>query len=131
SVQPTCTADWCELPSRADIAVRRFGPRALHNFERIASLLAIGLAARQEARIFGKPEDYLPLPSYFHIGMLMHRLVLAGRATFARAWSDDELIEAEARALSPALGAWLWGIFRFDIVAGHVGRSTWCARSPR
>jgi hypothetical protein len=29
------------------------------------------------------------------------------------------VIEAEARTLTPALGAWLWGIFRFDILAGH------------
>jgi len=119
SVQPTCTTDWCELPTRADVAVRRFGAPALRDYERIASLLAIGLAARLEARVFGKPADYLPLPSYFHIGMLMYRLILAGRATFAQAWSDEEMIEAEARALTPALGAWLWGIFRFDIVAGH------------
>jgi hypothetical protein len=108
-----------------------FGPRALRTFERIASLLAIGLAARQEARIFGKPEDYLPPPSYFHIGMLMHRLVLAGRATFAQAWSDDELIEAEARRLSPALGRGCGASSASTSSRATVGRSTWCARSPR
>jgi len=119
SVQPTCASDWCELPTRASFAVRRFGPRAVRDFERVGSLLAIALAARLESRIFGKPEDYLPVPSYFQVGMLMYRLLLAGRATFAPAWSDQLLVEAEAKRLSPALGMWLWGIFRFDILAQH------------
>ncbi|HEY1297058.1 MAG TPA: lipase maturation factor family protein [Chloroflexota bacterium] len=119
SVRPTCADDWCELESRARNARERFGASLMHDFERIAALLAIGMAAHYENRVFGHPSDALPLPAYFQVGMLMHRLILAGRERFEQALRDSRVVESEARQLTPALGAWLWGVFRFEIMAAH------------
>jgi hypothetical protein len=119
SVRPNCSDDWCELESRARAALARFGASLMYDFERIAALLAIGLAARYENRVFGRPSDALPVPAYFQIGMLMYRLILAGRKRFEQALREPRIVEYEALQLTPALGAWLWGIFRFEIVAAH------------
>jgi hypothetical protein len=128
SVRPTCGEDWCELESRAHTARARFGESRMHNFERIAALLAIGMAARYENRVFGRASEALPLPAYFQVGMLMYRLILAGRERFEQAMHEPCVVESEARQLTPALGAWLWGIFRFEIVAAH-GRAFDVVRS--
>jgi hypothetical protein len=119
SVRPTCEEDWCELELRARTAESRFGESVIRDFERIAALLAIGLAARCEDRGAGDPVSSLSLPGYFQVGMLMHRVMLAGRERFEQALHEPSVLEAEARQLSPALGAWLWGVFRFEIVAAH------------
>jgi hypothetical protein len=91
----------------------------MHDFERIAALLAIGLASRYEKRIFGRAADALPVPAYFQVGMLMYRLILEGRIRFEQAMLDSRIVESEARQLTPALGAWLWGVFRFEIMAAE------------
>lgn len=119
SVRPTRCDDWCELESRTRAAQARFGGALLRDFERIAALLAIGLAARYENRVFAVPSDALPLPAYFQVGMLMYRLILAGRERFEHAMHEPRVLESEARQLTPALGAWLWGVFRFEILAAH------------
>jgi hypothetical protein len=49
----------------------------------------------------------------------MYRLVLAGRERFEQALSEPQAVESEARRLTPALGAWLWSVFRFEIMAAH------------
>jgi hypothetical protein len=127
SIRPVRGNDWTELESRAHAAQRRFGPSMLE-FERIAALHAIGLAARYERRVFGRQSDALPLPAYFQVGMLMYRLILAGRERFEQALHDPWLVESEAQRLTPALGAWLWGVFRFEIMAAHC-RAFGLARS--
>jgi hypothetical protein len=119
SVRPTCGEDWCELESRARFVQSRFGDALMRDFERIAALLAIGLAARCEDRAGGDPVSSLSLPGYFQVGMLMYRIILAGRERFQQALHEPGALESEARQLTPALGAWLWGIFRFEIVAAH------------
>src|SRR5262249_21977774 len=113
SIRPVNGDDWSELESRTRGAQIRCGASLMLDFERIAALLAIGMAARYENRVFGLPSRALPVPAYFHVGMLMHRLVLAGRERFEQALHNESLVESEARHLSPALGAWLWGVFRF------------------
>jgi hypothetical protein len=119
SIRPVNGDDWSELESRSRAAKMRFGVTLLLDFERITALLAIGLAGRYEHRVFGRPSEALPVPAYFQVGMLMHRLILAGRQRFEQALHDQSLVEFEARRLSPALGAWLWGVFRFEIMAAH------------
>jgi hypothetical protein len=100
----------------------------MYDFERIAALLAIGLAARYEHRVFGRPSDALPLPAYFQVGMLMYRLILGGRERIEQVMHEPLLVESEARQLTAPLGAWLWGIFRFEIMAAHC-RAFGVARS--
>jgi hypothetical protein len=46
-------------------------------------------------------------------------IALAGRERFAQALDDALLLESEARRPAPALGAWLWGVFRFEIMAAQ------------
>ena len=118
-IRPVRDDDWSELESRARAAHARFGASLMQDFERIAALLAIGLAARYEDRVFGPPSEALPLPAYFQVGMLAHRLILGGRERFEQALHEVRVVESEARRLTPALGAWLWGVFRFEIMAAH------------
>jgi hypothetical protein len=119
-VQPTHRKSWCELPAAVSATRARFGQRAMHDFERIAMLLSLALAARFESRIFGDPAERLPLPSYFHVGMLMHRLVLGGRDMCEEALQDATFVKREAGQLEPALGLWLWGLFRPETMASHT-----------
>jgi hypothetical protein len=119
SIRPVKGDDWSELGSRTRAAKLRFGTSLVLDFERITALLAISLAARYEDRVFGRPTEALPVPAYFQVGMLMHRFILAGRERFAQALDDGSLLESEARRPAPALGAWLWGVFRFEIMAAH------------
>jgi hypothetical protein len=119
SIRPIGGGDWSELESRARAAHARFGAPRMLEFERIAALMAIGLAARSENRVFGRPSDALPLPAYFQVGMLMYRIMLKGRDRVEQALQEPRIVESEARRLTPALGAWLWGVFRFEIMAAH------------
>jgi hypothetical protein len=119
-VRPTHSDDWRELPAAVSAARTRFGQRTMGDFERIAMLLALALAARFESRIFGDPGERLPLPTYFHVGMLMHRLLLGGRDMCEAAMRDATILEREAGQLDPALGLWLWGVFRPETMASHA-----------
>jgi hypothetical protein len=119
SIRPIRGDDWSELEARTRAAHERFGAALMLEFERIAALLAIGLAARYENRVFGPPSDALDLPAYFQVGMLMYRFILAGREPFEQALHEPRMVESAARRLTPALGAWLWGVFRFEIMAAH------------
>jgi hypothetical protein len=118
-VRPVHGEDWSELESRAHAARAHFGAPLMLEFERIAALLAVGLGARYEDRVFGRTADALAVPAYFQVGMLMYRLILAGRERFEKALHEQRLVESEARRLTPAAGAWLWGVFRFEIMAAH------------
>ena len=121
AVQPTAAArDWSTLPGVVEAARRCFGTPALRDFERLTAVLAIGLAARLDGRTLGDSVRCLSLPSYFHVGMLMHALILRGREAFARALADEEFVKCAARRLTPAEGLWLWGVFRFETLRGHA-----------
>jgi Lipase maturation factor len=120
AVQPGHPDSWCDLATIVDRARQRFGPAALHEFERIAAALALGLAARLEPRLFDTTATRLALPSYFHLGLLTHQLLLRGRDRFAEVLRDTTLVQAEAAQLAPAGGLWLWGVFRFEILMHHA-----------
>ncbi len=120
AVKPAQVGSWCDLPDVVRMVGTRFVHEELRDFERIAMLLALGLAARLEDRVFGEPSRALPVPSYLHVGMLAHRLLLDGRATFGRALLDADLVEHAAVNLQVAEGARLWGVFRYETFAYHA-----------
>jgi hypothetical protein len=49
----------------------------------------------------------------------MYRIILEGRDRVEQVLQEPRIVESEARRLTPALGAWLWGVFRFEIMAAH------------
>lgn len=122
---------WDGLPAAVASTRERLGEAELRDFERVAHLLAMGLAERYDRRIFGDPADYFPLPSYFHVGALCHAILLQGRDAYERALSDDDWMMAQARNLHPAQGLWLWAIFRSEMMLFHARRGRFvCAVAP-
>ena len=109
-----------ELESRTHAARARLGLRSRQDFERIAALLAIGLGRALRRPRVRPPSEALPLPAYFQVGIgsptasSLAAVIASSRHSMSRGWS-----RAEARRLTPALGAWLWGVFRFEIMAAH------------
>lgn len=123
--------DWETLPAAVAHVRERFSEAEVRDFERAAHLLAMGLAERYDRRVFGDPADYFPFPSYFHVGALFHAVLLEGREAFARALADDAWTMERARALHPARGLWLWGVFRHDMMLFHARRGRFvCAVAP-
>jgi hypothetical protein len=120
SVQPAGQADLRCLPTAAESARRRLGCDALTDFERVAAALALGLGARLDERVWGDQAQRLKAESYFHVGLLIHALMLRGRDTFERAVVDPALIDREAARTGPTEGLWLLGIFRGDVMAYHA-----------
>ena len=104
---------WDGIVDLARGARTQFGADAVHDFERIASMLAIGVAARIEGRV------RLPWPvvSHFHVGMLLYALIAHGRHEYESAFGDDAYLVTQARRLSDSAGMWLYGIFRPEALA--------------
>jgi hypothetical protein len=104
---------WLGMADRARETRRHFGAAAMLDFERIAAMLAIGVAARIEGRV------RLPWPvvSYFHVGMLLYALIAHGRREYESAFGDDDYLVLQARRLSDGAGMWLFGIFRPEALA--------------
>jgi lipase maturation factor len=123
SLQPPAANDWRDLAAVVATTRQRFSPTLLGDFERLTALLTIGLAARLEARLGREPSGQLGLPSHFHFGMLLHRLLLRGRDQFRRALTELEVLTCEADQLTVAGGAWLWAVFRFETMMYHVRAS--------
>jgi hypothetical protein len=136
---PPADGDWRGLRGLVDCLRERFGEERLFDFDRVASALALGLAARHERRIVGGAADLFGLPSYLHVGLSMHQLLLAGRESFAKALDDEVLVEGAAAGLDLSRGLWLWAVLRFEHVA-FMGRGfatmrgttvpTWVAGVP-
>jgi hypothetical protein len=119
-VQPTCRRDWRDLERIVQEARLRFGRPQLLELERLASVLALALAARIEARIERGSGEPLPLPSYFHLGLLAYGAILDGRAAYSRTLEDPGEATRRAASLDPVACAWLWALFRPETMLRHA-----------
>jgi hypothetical protein len=83
--------------------------------ERILGRLTVLLNARLEPLFFQEAKlGKLELPTYFHLTMLAHQILLGGRAIYEEIYRRPELAVGMAEGLGIASGCYLMGIFQYD-----------------
>jgi hypothetical protein len=109
-------ADWNHVSTRVEAIRERYGAAQLRRFERIVGALAMALAERLEPHL-----AELRVPSFFHVLLLCHRVILGGEDAFRAACLDplQHVAPLADDRLIPE-GLFFVALFRYETLAYHA-----------
>jgi hypothetical protein len=110
----------CALGLRA-----RYGRVAVNRFERLLERFAWLLRMRTERHHFADATPKIPLESNFRYSMLLHEIVLDGRAAYQAVLDDPGLAAARAPQTSDESQLWALSVLRYDLMLAHIRSFRW------
>jgi hypothetical protein len=117
--------DWSRIHARADVLNERFGVEELYRLERVLERFAWLLRLRIEPHLLGSAQPAIRPMSNFRFHMLLHEIILDGRAEYEATMADPG--RAAERALRTDNGTELWmlGLMRYEQMMVHVSCFRW------
>lgn len=112
--------DWTRIHDRARALSVRYGVEELSRFERV--LERYGWLLRQQVEPYrrGEREPVLPVMSNYAFHMLLHEVILDGRAAFQAALREPVRVVERAQTSRPETQLWAFGQLRYDQLMAHV-----------
>ncbi len=112
--------DWSRIHERARVIEERFGVEGLYRLHRVLERFAWLLRGATALHRFGDGEPALPAMTSFHYHMLLHELILDGKAAYEATLAEPARIVARAERSTAATQIWALGLLRYDHVMMHV-----------
>lgn len=112
--------EWERLPEVVARLRERFDDAGRRRLERTLGRLALLLSARLEPHFRGAREPRLALPSFFHLGLLVHHIILKGRAAYERALAEPGHAAELASDLTVGSGLYCPALFWFETLRFHA-----------
>jgi (2Fe-2S) ferredoxin len=122
TLAPFDPEDWSRLPAAAARVRETWDGGTRRGFERVLGRLSADLVPLLQPAV--------DLPSDFHVAMLSHRIIARGRECYEAVRDDPSLAVAQAKALTPASGLFLFGVFRERALAYTARKRRLTVRFP-
>jgi hypothetical protein len=119
-VQCEQTAGWAGMPEAVLRIRSAYSYQQLRRFERIVARLSLALATRLEEHFSGRQHPAIELTSYFHLGMLAHSIICAGREAFETALREPSVAAGYVDSLTDADGLFLTGLLWYELIRFHA-----------
>jgi hypothetical protein len=104
------------LPQQIQAIRQAYPWEQLQDFEMILARLSLVLADRLEPE-FLIPKPRIKVPSYFHLGLLIHHIIAKGEAAYIAVLKDPTLVYQHLEDFSLDQGLFYLGIFWYDTLA--------------
>jgi hypothetical protein len=112
--------DWQRLEDRAAALRARFSMEDIYRLERVLERYAWILRDATEPHWDVGRAPALPPMSNFHYHMLLHEIVIDGRAGFDAVLAEPGRIVARAAQTTAATQLWVLGVVRYEQIMAHV-----------
>jgi hypothetical protein len=103
----------------------RYSRAGVNRFERLLERFAWLLRSRTERHHFADATPKIPLESNFRYSMLLHEIVLDGKAAFQAVLDDPALAAARAETSTDNTQLWALSVLRFDMMMQHIRSFRW------
>ena len=117
--------DWSHLHERARVITERFGPEQMHRFERLLQRFSWILRSRTEANFVGAVQPKIELSSNFRYEMILHELIVDGRAAYLETLARPERVVERIPSTTDYSQVWTLGIVRYDMMMFHIRTFRW------